>query len=231
MNFLQLVAKTHQKIGAAGPAPTTVTGQTGEMKDIIDWVQEAWHLIQAEEPFWKWMRQDFAFQTTAGQSAYLPNVVAPQTGVMDWAMWLTHDSWRAYKTAAGRADESFLVCWDYQIYRDTFDFGLQSQISQKPTVFSIRDRDSAILLGNTPDDVYTITGQYQQAPIELEDDEATPGMPVRFHMAIVYRAMMLYASFESAPEVYADGETEYNKLMAALRLDQLDEINFGAPLA
>jgi hypothetical protein len=231
MNRLQLVAKLHQKAGAAGADPTTTVGHTGEMKDLVDQVEEAWHLIQAEEPFWKWMRKDFSFTTTGGKIAYLPNAGAPETGITDWAMWLTHDSWRAYKTSVGRNDESFLVGWDYQIFRDTFDFGTQSQIQQKPSVFSIRDRDGAILLGNTPDTVYTITGQYQQAPVAMAADADTPGMPVRFHMAIVYRAMMIYGSFESASEVYAEGETEYNKLMAALRLDQLDEIHLGDPLA
>lgn len=231
MNFLQLVQKLHQKTGGAGAAPTTVIDQVGESADYVSWVQEAWTLIQAEEQYWKWMRKEANFQTQAGKSFYLPSATAGETGYDDVAMWLENDSWRCYKTATGRSDESYLVWWDYQIWRDTFDFATQAAITQKPTVIARRDADNALLFGNTPDDVYTVTGQYQSTPADLELDADVPGLPARFHLIIVYRAMMLYGKFEAAPEVIEDGREEYDKLMSALRTDQLDEIGFGAPLA
>lgn len=231
MNFLQLAQKLRQKVGGTGTGPATVVAQTGEYLDFVDWTNEAWLAIQTLEANWKWMRKDFSFQTTAGKSFYLPNATAGETGITDLAKYHDDDTWRAYKTATGRADESFLVPWHYQTYRDSFDFGLQSTILSKPTVWSVRDRDRAVLLGHTPDDVYTITGQYQKVPTEMAADADEPDMPARFHMLVVYRAMMLYGKYEGAPEVFADGEEEFNKLYAALRIDQLEPVTLGEPLA
>jgi hypothetical protein len=87
------------------------------------------------------------------------------------------------------------------------------------------------VFGATPNGVYTVTGQYQSVPLALAADSDVPGLPARFHMLLVYKAMMLYASHEAAPEVYTEGKTEGDKMMAALRLDQLDVISFGPPLA
>jgi hypothetical protein len=55
--------------------------------------------------------------------------------------------------------------------------------------------------------------------------------PTRFHMAIVYRAMMSYGGYESAPEVYQRGEFEFKRLMNRLHIDQLQTLVSGPPLA
>lgn len=231
MNFLQLCQKLRQKVGGAGTGPPTVLGQTGELLDYINWVQEAWSLIQALEEDWKWLRKDVSFQTTAGKVSYLPAATAGETGVIDLAKWCDDDSWRCYKTAIGRPDEAWLVGWPYQAFRDTYDFGSQATLQGKPAVFAVRDKDLALLLGQTPDDIYTITGQYQGNPVDMTLDADVPGLPARFHMLIVYRAMMLYGRYEGAPEVAADGEGEFVRMLTALRGDQLDCISLGAPLA
>lgn len=231
MTFLELVKKLRQKTGGAGTGPTTVVAQTGESKDYVDWINEAWLLIQAEEANWQWMRKDVSFQTAAAKNFYLPTATVGETGLTDFGRWNDCDSWRCYRTSTGRSDESYLVPWDYQTWRDTYDFGLQSTLQSKPTVFAIRDKDDAVLLGATPDAIYTVTGQYQGAPVQMAADADIPGLPSRFHLAIVYRAMVLYGRFEAAPEVEADGAREYDKLRAALRIDQLESLSLGAPLA
>lgn len=231
MTFLQLVQKLRQKVGGAGTGPTTVVAQSGELLDYVNWVQEAWLLIQALEEDWMWMRKDVSFQTAANKIAYLPSATAGETGVTDLAKWCDDDSWRCYKTATGRSDEAWLVSWPYQVFRDTYDFGTQSTIVGKPSVFASRDRDLALLLGQTPDSIYTVTGQYQATPTDMLVDADVPGMPARFHMLIVYRAMMLYGRYEAAPEVTADGEREFSNMLTALRGDQLEHIHLGPPLA
>lgn len=231
MNFLQLAQKLRQKCGGSGTGPATVVGQTGESKDFVDWINEAWLLIQAHESNWKWMRKPFSFTTTAGKNFYLPSATVGETGITDLAKYHDLDSWRCYLTATGRTDEGFLVPWHYQLWRDAYDFGANATLQDRPSVFAIRDNDRAIMLGPIPNDVYTITGEYQSVPTELADDTDVPGLPDRFHMAIVYRAMMLYAKQEAAQEVYADGEEEFNKMLAALRIDQLESPALGEPLA
>ena len=51
-----------------------------------------------------------------------------------------------------------------------------------------------------------------------------PAMPERFHMMIVYAAMMYYGIFEAANEVYARGEKYYNKFYSKLSTDQAPPI-------
>jgi hypothetical protein len=231
MTFLELAKKLRQKCGVAGTGPTTVVSQSGELGDLVDWINEAWLLIQAEEPNWRWMRRDVSFQTQAGKLSYLPTVTAGEVGIANFSAWFDDDSWRCYKTALGRTDESWLVWWPYQQWRDTYDFGTQSTKQSKPQIIATRDQDQALLLAEVPDAIYTVTGQYWSSPVSLAVDADVPGCPSRFHMAIVYRAMMLYGKYEGAPEVYADGKEEFEKLYAALRIDQLEQIHLGAPLA
>ena len=50
-------------------------------------------------------------------------------------------------------------------------------------------------------------------------------------MMIVYRAMMFYGGYESAPEVYQRGEAEFKRLMSRLDIDQLPTLVSGPPLA
>ena len=50
-------------------------------------------------------------------------------------------------------------------------------------------------------------------------------------MAIVYRAMMYYAGYEAAPEVYSRGELEFKRLMNRLEIDQITTPVSGPPLA
>jgi len=47
----------------------------------------------------------------------------------------------------------------------------------------------------------------------------------------VYRAMMYYAGFEAASEVYQRGELEFKRLMNRIDIDQLPTLISGPPLA
>jgi len=56
-------------------------------------------------------------------------------------------------------------------------------------------------------------------------------MPERFHMAIVWRALMLYGGYEAASESYQRGQNEFTVLRSMLEVDQLPMIRMGGPLA
>ena len=231
MTFLQLVQRLREKSGSVGTGPTAVTAQTGESLRLVNWVNEAWTEIQARSPHWKWMRKDFSFQTAASKIFYLPTITAGEVGIADFGRWHDQDTFRMYRTSLGRADEQYLVPWDYQTFRDSYDFGIQSTILNRPSVWAERDKDQAILLGPTPDAIYTVTGQYQASPSVLAADADLPGLPAEFHMLIVYKALMLYAEYEAAAEVFSANQKAYDRMYSMLEDDQLEGISFGAPLA
>jgi hypothetical protein len=49
-------------------------------------------------------------------------------------------------------------------------------------------------------------------------------------MAIIFRALMLYARYEAAPEIYADADANYKRLLRRIELNQLPTIEIGGTL-
>lgn len=228
MNRLQLVQRLREKSGSTGTGPVSTVNQTGESLRLVNWIDEAWNEIQMASRFWMWMRKDFSFDTAIGKNFYLPSATSGEVGISDFASW-HGDTFRLYAAATGRADEQFLVEWSYDTWRDTYDFGIQ--VAQRPAVWAPRSKDKAILLGPSPDQVYTVTGQYQASPLAMAADTDVPGLPAQFHMLIVYKAMLLYAGYEAAPEVYNEAKAGWRTMYSLLREDQLEEPSFGEPLA
>ena len=76
--------------------------------------------------------------------------------------------------------------------------------------------DKSLALARTALPEYTVTGRYYKTPSELSAATDTPALPTRYHMLIVYRAMMLYGAFEAAQELYAMGEQGFTQMMKIL---------------
>lgn len=222
--FLQLCQLTREKCGISGSGPAAVTAQTGELSRIVNWVQESWLDLQRKRKNWWWMRAEFSFGTIANQQDY----TSAAAGISDLSEWLM-DTLRAYRTTDGIADEQFLVEWEYQTLRNTYQYG--SQTPGRPVVATVRPRDRALLFGSIPDAVYTIRGEYQRAARPFNAGTDVPSIPEEFHMIIVYGAMMKYAFYENAPEVMADARMHYNMLLDQLMENQTDDITLGEPLA
>lgn len=226
MNFLQLAQTLRQECGVSGSGPSSTVSQTGEAKRLVDWINAAWLEIQGLHDTWNFMRGTFSFQTVAGTGDYTPTAA----GLSDHRYWFK-DTLRTYKTAIGIADEQWLVEWDYQVFRNTYRFGLQTTQQGRPVVFAEKPMDKALMLGNVPDDIYTVVGEYQKKPTQLSSDADTPEMPEHLHQVIVYKAMEYYALFESAPEVLSRSRTGYAALKGQLEREQLPPVYLGNPLA
>lgn len=226
MNFLQLAQTLRQECGVAGTGPITTVGQVGQAKKLVDWINDAWLEIQGVHDTWHFMRDTFSFQTVAGTGDYTPAAA----GLTDHRYWFK-DTLRTYKTALGLGDEQWLVEWEYQVFRNTYRFGLQTTQQGRPVVFAEKPMDKALMLGNVPDDIYTVMGEYQKRPMALSGDSDTPAMPEHLHQLIVYKAMEDYAMYESAPEVLSKSEKGYSALMSQLEREQLPAVYLGDPLA
>lgn len=225
MNFLALCQRLRQEAGIPGTGPSAVTSQTGELKRIVDWVATAWTEIQAEQATWRWMRQSATVTTVAGTNAYdLTN-----WGIDGEFSYWYPTSFTIYRQSLGRSDERDLVWMDYDTWRRLYDFGVAASTQGQPTEFAIKP-DESIVLGFIPDAAYVVRADYQQAPIALAADADIPGCPTQFHMAIVWKALMYYGEYESAPEAYGRGKNNFTTVMGQLRKSQLPAISVGAPL-
>jgi hypothetical protein len=99
-------------------------------------------------------------------------------------------------------------------------------------VFAQNPQGKAVMLGQIPDGIYEITGEYQQYPQPFVNGTDEPGIPNdALHLVIVYKAMQYYGLYESAPEVLMRGNTEFTRLMNQLEAEQLQELTLGNPLA
>lgn len=232
MNFLQLAQRLSVECGISGTGPSSTINQTGMSGKLVNWIQSAWLEIQGLHDNWGWMREPFAFNTVAGTGDYAPaSTVNTLTGnvLSDLRFW-HKDTFRCQRVSIGVQDEQWLVEWDYQVFRNTYRFNVQ--VNNRPVVFAIKPNGKAVMLGSIPDDVYSVTGEYQYKPRSLVGDAAEPEMPNdALHMLIVYKAMQSYGMFEAAPEVIQRGQAEYSRLLNQLEREQLPEVILGNPLA
>lgn len=231
MNYLQLAQRLRRKCRVIGSGPSAVTGQSEEYQRLLDFINEAWMIIQRKHKDWRWMRKSASCATVQGQPTYSPTTDFSLTDFGYWALdYRQDDTFRNYVTATGLSSEIFMSVVDYDDWRNRYLFGALRTSYSRPIEIALAP-NNALAAGPIPVAGYTIVGDYYSVPSEMSAAGDTPGMPSQFHMAIIYRAMMLYGAGESAPEVYDDGESNFKTIMAQLELDQLRRMTLGGSLA
>lgn len=226
MTFLQGVQRLALECGVP-TAPSAVTSQSGEMLRLVDWYQQAYIEIQELHHDWQWLTNDFTFNTTSTQQAYTP----AQAGITDFGAWKLQ-SMRAYTQGNAYKDEQLLIPVPYEVFRNQYMYGNMRTTYARPMSFAIDPATKSLLLGPIPDATgWTVLGQYFRKPTTLAANGDTPVLPDKFHMAIVYKAMISYGMFEAAPEVVQRGQQGYGAMLAQMEIDQIPGFGFGAPLA
>lgn len=130
----------------------------------------------------------------------------------------------------GLNSEIFMDYMDYDVWRDNYQYGALRSIATRPNTITISPAKS-LQLGPIADAGYTIVGEYYATPTEMSLDADIPLLPVKFHLAIVYAAMIRYGMYEAASEVIQQGNTEYAKWKQRILADQLPEFLTGGALA
>lgn len=237
MNFLQLGQRMVQECGISGTL-TSMQNQTGEFARVVSWVGQAWDELQTKHDDWDWMRSSnllgagASFATVAGQAVY-PLGTGPGTcGVTlaNFGKW-DEETFRCYTTSVGVADETFLDSIPFDAWRNAYMLGALRLVQTRPVAIAV-GTNKALCLGPPSDGLYTVTGDYFTSPniMAANADEPT-GLPVAYHMAIVYLAMLYYAGYESAPEVMDRGDAGYKKLLGELEAKYLPRVSFCGALA
>jgi len=236
MNYLQLGQRMVAECGVSGTL-STMSGQVGSLARIVNWIGTAWEALQTEHDDWGFMRASnllgsgVSFTTVAGTAYYTLGIGAGTVGVTanNFGKW-DRETFRNYTTTVGTSNEMFLDWVPYDTWRDAYMLGAMRSVQTRPVAFAIGP-DNSICLGPPPNALYTITGDYFVAPTAMSSDTDTPtGLPVRFHMAIVYKAMQYYGSYEAAPEVLQRGQTSYMMLKRRLEALRAPEISFAGSL-
>ncbi len=228
MNFLQLVNQLRVECGVSGPPLSTVAGQLAgsENARMVSWIQNAWNDIQTSKEDWLFLREPFQFNTVALQQIYTPTEAGVGSTFGNWK----RDSFRCSSVGSNFTDEQLMNYMEWTTFRNLYIYANMRNTFTRPVVVTINPEKS-LGFGAIPDIPYVINGEYYTTPVELTLDADVPAIPSRFHMIVVYRAMMYYAGYEAAPEVMSRGEVEYKRLYSRLDIDQLPTVVSGPPLA
>lgn len=237
MNRLALAQRLVTECGVSGTLTTTIN-QTGEFGRIVAWNDQAWSEIQTVHDDWRWMRSSnllsggMSFTTVAGQASYPLGAGAGTCGIAaaSFGKWVRH-SFRNYTTSVGVSNEAHLDTIDYDDWRNAYAFGAMRSVQTRPVAVAIGP-DESICLGPPPNALYTVTGDYYVAPSAMAADADTPTLlPAQYHMIIVYKAMMMYAGYEAASEVYQRGSQGYQTLLKQLEAIKMPTMSFAGALA
>lgn len=238
MNFLELCQRTVRECAVSDSinVPSGVANQSGELRRVVDWVASSYLDICNEHENWKFLRSRFSLQTVAGKEAYAitdctDTKVSAAMTVNGFGKWITEkaDTFRIYRTADGANTQQRLWPGTYDWFR--FHYQTQPPPNNKPVEYAIREDDSAILLGPTPNDIFTVIGEYYRRAPALTADADVPLFPERFHESIVWRAVRRYAQHEEDGGLYTAADIEYKRLHGPLLIDQLPRMRLAGPLA
>jgi hypothetical protein len=246
MNFLTLVNRTISECGSAlAPLSTLARPAAGETTRMINWVIDAWTEIQLEQYEWDWQRIWLQFPTVTNQQQYTPTYIFANATVYEGTASLpvgtslaafglqqwVRKSFRIFPTVQGVLSEQIGNFMPWDDFRNIYIYANQLQNYTRPVIVSVGP-DKSLWFGPIPDSTgYTITCEAWLAPQMLAVDTDVPLMPPQYHMAIVYKAMMKYARYESAPEVAAGADEELDRMMNKIYIDQLPVMGSGPPIA
>ena len=207
MNYLELCQRLVRETGAGDTGPTSVVGQVGDMRRIVDWVNDAWLKIQSMRQDWAWMWASGSSTLTANTNLItLPATVETIERVslgQSYLQRLTHDE---------MADA----------YREV--------TSGEPSAFAIRP-DGKLAFNAKPTTDKTVTYEYYNRPVSMIQNFDVPGMPERYHMLVVYAALRDYSLFDEALELEKKALLGYEMMLADLERDQLPKIRTPEALA
>jgi hypothetical protein len=237
MNYLELVQRLSLECGASGTI-TTLVDASGQDLRLKTWIDQAWSEIQTKHDDWTWMRSSrllgagVSFVTVAADYDYPLGTGGGTVGVTaaNFGKWDPY-SFRLYTTSVGINDEVSLGLITYDQWRNGYMIGAQRSVTTRPTVVAIGPGET-VVVAPPPTVGYTITADYYIAPSAMEDNDDTPtGLPLPFHMLIVYLAMTYYAGYESAPEVLDRAQAGYGPLMRRLERLRAQPVMMAGALA
>jgi len=210
--LLELVQELHGECGAAGRAPTTVVGVTGEAARLVRWIKKSNLYVQKLWENWKFLRCEFDETLLVGNNA-LPAPTVPN--VLGSGMW----DMTTFKLQ--RVGETFASPLQCQEYDDVKSEVLDT--SSGPPWRVVIMPDNSLRFESTPSTADTITADFYREPIEdeLTLDADEPSIPEKFQRIIVAKALIYYGNYEGADEQKAQGKEEYSELIARMENSEL----------
>lgn len=255
MTFLEICKQVHRLIRPGpelpGTVPTSTSGQTGVLGEIVEWVIRAYQDIQSEESEWTFMTGAGTLSLTSGTRAYalsaLTNSV-PTAGLAERILTFKQrngsEYGKIYLTATGVSAEQLCIYVPYEDWRGYFDRGTRQ--SGQPRYFTTKQGGALLEFDPTPDDTYTFLIDFKYKPklwVGSTDGALTPadyplhdgatgrGLPVHYHDVIAWRAVKYYAlTRQEASNLYQMADREEARLMEKMRREFVPSMGLDASM-
>lgn len=212
MNFLEICKRVRQETGVSGDGPSNVSGQVGMYAKIIDWVQTAHQDIQNRQQQWRFDWATISTPLTQGVETYLPSDVWS----IDEKSW-DFNSMYVYRTADGTASRTWLDRVDYNTYRQT-----RIPTVQGRPIYVTWTPDRKLAFYPVPFGDLMFVADYYRKPQVMSANTDIPRIPSEYHMVIVWKAVMYWASSEENPALFQTAAMNYNSLMSKMETTEIE---------
>lgn len=204
--YLTLCQTVRRECRVPGSGPSSVSGQTGILKKIVEWVADADEEIQSLWADWDFLWAQWSETTIEGTAEY--------TKPSDLGTWDRESFYLDYSTD----DHSKLTEMTYKDWRTRLRQGTKT--NQQPAYFIIQP-DQNIRLEAPPDDAYTLTADYWKTPTRLSDNSDTSVIPAQFERAIIELAKTKFAMDQGAQTILIAAQSAYLDWIGRLEAAQL----------
>ena len=204
--FLQLCQAARRACAISGTGPSVVTGQTGILEKLVEWVQLSDMETQSRWLDWDFMHGSFSEPTIVG--------VADVTAPADIGLWDEQSFYLDSTTASYKKLEPLA----YADWRERFRNGVKT--NQKPS-FVVITPSNDLKLEAPPDDIYTLTADYWKKPVKMVANIDTSMIPEEYERIIIARAKIMYAEDQGAGEVLVSAQVEFDDLLDKLEAKYL----------
>jgi len=200
--FLELVHDLHRECGAAGTAPVSVAGQTGEAQRLVRWIRDGDMYVQNLWTNWRFLWDGSFSQATV---AATPTMAAPST-INFWD----------FETFRINGDPIDVI-----EYEDVKGEVLDTSQAQPARIIIMPDY--SLKFEPVPDAAYTITADHFVKPSSnlMTVDGSESAIPETFRPIILAQGLIFYANYENAAEVKTQGEELYEEYLPRLENSQL----------
>lgn len=220
MTFLELCEKLRKRTGTGGGEMTDVTGLSGALARLTDYVNDAWVTIQASRRDWSFRWGEFASTLNSGSQVYDMDSIIGSSIIKN-----IQPAILTLEKATDTNSRARLTLMDYQYFEDTF--GHSPAASGRPVYVTIEPPGKKVKFNTTLDVNYILRGKYQKILQELSSKDDTPTLPDEYHLAIFWLALRMWAEFEEADLIYKLADREFENWQTRMVNDLVPKVLVG----
>lgn len=208
MTFLEMCAKVTMKSGLTAAGPSTVTGQSGILAKIVEWVYTANREVQRTSD-WLFLRTLLEVSLTPNVKKYLYTLATPLPI-------------KAIRKAWVNGSEVPVKSWDWYLNESA----KEPSVNGSPKAVVRAPDSKGFFVFPTPDDNYTIKIDASIAIVNLVNNQDVSIIPEHYHEAVIHRALMFYAEYEEDQYRYQQATIDYDFVTSQMAATELPEIKF-----